>query len=308
MADLDDLLVRTSRTFAAAIPLLPEPLRAQVTVAYLLLRVADTFEDAERWPQSERSHALETFSRDLRTAGDGLAPDASLEARARGWRDARPCDNEHYLELLEATPAVLAALRGFEPAPRAAIAHHALRTAEGMRAVVQRGERDGSLRLATLEDLRSYCYLVAGIVGELLTDLFVIYQPALASQAPVLRAHAASFGEGLQLVNIVKDRGDDARDGRSYLPPGVDAEQVFALARADLACAATYVEALRAGGAPRGAVAFCAFPVLLARAALREVEGRGAGAKVGREEVYSLLAKLDRALDAGGPVLSAFAE
>src|SRR4051812_37988052 len=48
-ADIDRLLLRTSRTFALAIPELPEPLRREVGVAYLLFRIADTFEDANRW-------------------------------------------------------------------------------------------------------------------------------------------------------------------------------------------------------------------------------------------------------------------
>ncbi|HZD06425.1 MAG TPA: squalene/phytoene synthase family protein, partial [Longimicrobiales bacterium] len=45
MADLGRLLDRTSRTFALNIPLLPQPTRREVTVAYLLFRIADTFED-----------------------------------------------------------------------------------------------------------------------------------------------------------------------------------------------------------------------------------------------------------------------
>jgi phytoene/squalene synthetase len=36
---------------------------------------------------------------------------------------------------------------------------------------VKRGEPDGSLRLRDLDDLRHYCYVVAGIVGELITDI-----------------------------------------------------------------------------------------------------------------------------------------
>ena len=39
---LEDLLVKTSRTFALSIPPLPEPLRSEVTIAYLLFRIADT--------------------------------------------------------------------------------------------------------------------------------------------------------------------------------------------------------------------------------------------------------------------------
>ncbi len=54
MADLDELLVKTSRTFALSIPPLPEPTRRQVTVAYLLFRLIDTVEDASHWPKQRR--------------------------------------------------------------------------------------------------------------------------------------------------------------------------------------------------------------------------------------------------------------
>ena len=54
-ADLEDLLEKTSRTFALSIPVLPEPTRREVMIAYLLFRIADTFEDAAHWPP-ERPH------------------------------------------------------------------------------------------------------------------------------------------------------------------------------------------------------------------------------------------------------------
>ena len=43
MTTLEDLLEKTSRTFALAIPVLPEPTRRQVMIAYLRFRIADTF-------------------------------------------------------------------------------------------------------------------------------------------------------------------------------------------------------------------------------------------------------------------------
>lgn len=56
---LQDLLVKTSRTFALAIPLLPEPTAHEVTVAYLLFRIADTFEDASvLWEKPQQQKAL----------------------------------------------------------------------------------------------------------------------------------------------------------------------------------------------------------------------------------------------------------
>ena len=55
---LDQLLERTSRTFALSIPLLPEPARREVTLAYLLLRIADTLEDGIQFhPNGGRSSA-----------------------------------------------------------------------------------------------------------------------------------------------------------------------------------------------------------------------------------------------------------
>ena len=58
MTDLPGLLERTSRTFALSIPLLPEPTRLATTLAYLLFRLADTFEDAAVWPRARRAEAL----------------------------------------------------------------------------------------------------------------------------------------------------------------------------------------------------------------------------------------------------------
>ena len=62
MVDLDALLTKTSRTFALAIPLLPEPTRRAVSVSYLLFRIADTFEDATAWARAKRIAALNEFA------------------------------------------------------------------------------------------------------------------------------------------------------------------------------------------------------------------------------------------------------
>src|ERR1700687_5591830 len=65
-AEIAQLLEKTSRTFALAIPLLPEPTRLQVGIAYLLFRIADTFEDAELWPRALKLDALARFDQLLR--------------------------------------------------------------------------------------------------------------------------------------------------------------------------------------------------------------------------------------------------
>ena len=69
-----------------------------------------------------------------------------------------------------------------------------------------------------LEDqaaLDHYCYAVAGVVGELLTALFMAYRPPLAvRKVNCMEALSVSFGLGLQLdQHRMKDVWDDANGG-----------------------------------------------------------------------------------------------
>ena len=137
-------------------------------------------------------------------------------------------------------------------------------------------EQRQRLQLDDVADLQAYCYAVAGIVGEMLTELFLLQdRDELRPAAPALRQDAASFGEALQLVNILKDAASDAVEGRCYLPDAVEVGEVFALARRDLEVAGRYCVRLEQAGAPRGFVAFTCLPVLLAWATLRRVEEPG---------------------------------
>jgi len=298
IAEIDRLLQQTSRTFALAIPLLPEPTRLQVGIAYLLFRIADTFEDAELWPRATKLEALASFDRLLRQP----APD---EARrdAERWLAEPPCANAGYLELLRETPAVLGAFWQLDEGPRQLIGEHTRRTVEGMARFVRRATAEGALELADLDDLRAYCYVVAGIVGEMLTELFLFGRKTLAPVRGFLRERSARFGEALQLVNIVKDSLADAGQGRRFLPPGGSLAEVIALARQDLQVAMRYTLSLQRAGAPRGIVAFVALPVRLAQATLDVVEQRGAGVKLSRPDVARIVAALDLALDQGLPAV-----
>jgi farnesyl-diphosphate farnesyltransferase len=296
--DLDDLLTKTSRTFALAIPLLPPPTRRAVSVAYLLFRVADTLEDSTSWPREERLDALETFVELLELSPAERNGEAKRLSAA--WLERPPVEHEGYLELLGELPAVLAQLDELAPAVKQLVVKHTVRTSEGMASVVARADERGNLRLGSVRELKDYCYIVAGIVGELLTEVFLHDSPSLATQQRELEQRMRSFGEGLQLVNILKDAGDDAVDGRVYLPVSVPRAELFALARADLEDANRYVQALQRGGAPRGFLAFTGLSLVLAFAALDRIEADGAGAKVSRQDVMHLFETLERKLDGGG--------
>lgn len=64
---------------------------------------------------------------------------------------------------------------------------------------------------ATTADLRHYCYRVASAVGLVSVDLFGCTDPAA-------RAYAEELGYALQWTNILRDVGEDAAQGRVFLP------------------------------------------------------------------------------------------
>lgn len=63
----------------------------------------------------------------------------------------------------------------------------------------------------TWEDLREYCYLVAGTIG-------LITAPILGCKDDAALPHAVNLGIAMQLTNILRDVAEDALIGRVYLP------------------------------------------------------------------------------------------
>jgi phytoene synthase len=59
--------------------------------------------------------------------------------------------------------------------------------------------------------LSRYCHLVAGVVGEVAANIF-----GRSEERTIEYAH--KLGLAMQLTNIIRDVGDDARRGRIYLP------------------------------------------------------------------------------------------
>jgi farnesyl-diphosphate farnesyltransferase len=68
-------------------------------------------------------------------------------------------------------------------------------------------------------ELEEYTYLVAGCVGEFWTRICLRHIPGYARiPAQELCQIGIRFGQGLQLVNVLRDLPEDLRNGRCYLP------------------------------------------------------------------------------------------
>lgn len=83
------------------------------------------------------------------------------------------------------------------------------------------------VRYQAWEDLRLYCYRVAGTVG-------LMVAPILGCRDDAALPRAVTMGIAMQLTNVLRDVGEDARQGRLYLPLedlaafGCDPEAVLA--------------------------------------------------------------------------------
>jgi len=208
----EDLLSGVSRTFALTIPQLPGGLREAVTNAYLLCRIADTIEDDPLLDAEAKDRFHTAF---LEAVENGRG--ANDFARTLSARLA-PSTLDAEVELIRESPQVLEVTRTLKPRQRHAVLSCLSTMSHGMGEYERNRGRDG---LTDVAELERYCYFVAGVVGEMLTELFCNYSPAIDAQRDELDRRAISFGLGLQMTNILKDVWDDFDHGTCWLPRDV---------------------------------------------------------------------------------------
>jgi len=207
-----------SRTFAFTIPQLPDGLRETVTNAYLLCRIADTIEDDPKLDADTKDCFHRRF---LDAASDGTgAGDFALELSAA----IVPTTLAAERELIRDSPRVLHATHSLTDRQRRAVLRCLSTMSHGMAHFARSRSPRG---LADVAEYEEYCYYVAGVVGEMLTELFCVHSPQIEAKRPQLEKRAVSFGLGLQMTNILKDIWDDHEHGVCWLPKDVFAEHGF---------------------------------------------------------------------------------
>ena len=206
-----ELLRATSRTFAVGIEALPGRLRDAVTLAYLVLRVADYFEDSPTLPAALKAEALGRWAR---LVAGGAAGEPDPDGAARIGEAVSPADEalpDH--RAAREARSILDGLARLGPEFREPIRRHTAATTRGMVRWVERG--DDFPDETALDD---YMFEVAGRVGLLLTDLFSAYSRRVRDRRESLLETAVSFGLGLQTVNVIRGLHEDPRRGWTYVP------------------------------------------------------------------------------------------
>lgn len=215
------LLEGVSRTFALTIPQLPKSLAKPVSNAYLLCRIVDTIEDEVALTSLQKREFCKRFTH-------VVAGTESPEELARDLApllSAQTLPAEH--ELIRLIPRVIAITHSFDAEQREALSLCVAIMGKGMAEFQDRDLRHG---LASMEEMDRYCYYVAGVVGEMLTRLFCHYSPDIALHRDIMMSLAVSFGQGLQMTNILKDLWDDHARNVCWLPRDVFESVGFDLA------------------------------------------------------------------------------
>ena len=215
------LLEGVSRTFALTIPQLPEKLYPAVANAYLLCRIVDTIEDEVSLTAEQKKHFCSAFIDIVKTGHDA----ESFAAELAPLLSEQTIPAEHCL--IHLIPRVIAITHKLDPAQIDALACCVETMAGGM-PVYQALDLHAGLK--TMKDMDDYCYYVAGCVGEMLAKLFCHYSPQIDAHRDELLKLSVSFGQGLQMTNILKDIWDDAKRGVCWLPQDIFTETGFNLA------------------------------------------------------------------------------
>jgi farnesyl-diphosphate farnesyltransferase len=212
----EQILRQVSRSFALTIPQLPARLRTPVANAYLLCRIADTIEDESALSAAATLRSLRRLVAVLR----GKEEPATLVGELLPQLSGRTSPAER--ELVQNIERIVRVNRRLQGPQRSAIERCIRVMCQGM----HRFQRTANLHgLPHMRALDEYCYFVAGVVGELLTELFCDYSPQIAKRRHLLHQLDVSFGQGLQMTNILKDMWEDRSQGTCWLPQDIFSQQ-----------------------------------------------------------------------------------
>ncbi len=215
------LLAGVSRSFYLTLKALPGGLREPLSIAYLLARAADTIADTATVADSLRLAGLQEL--DCLIQADAWVGEREREFCALMKRDfADGQSDADEAELMRRLPELLDAFYKLSANQTANIRSVLSPIVQGQKLDIERFPVDGRLRaLGTAPELEEYTWLVAGCVGEFWTKLCAEEEPGAFTKGTTLERMTElgrRYGQGLQLINILRDVGKDSSMGRCYFP------------------------------------------------------------------------------------------
>lgn len=210
---LKELLKHTSRSLYLSARLLPPDVRETFAVAYLLCRYADSIADTALLPPTRRLHWVECFAQMI------IHPQASEQTRLV-QEISGASENKYEEQLLKNLPLCLQAFEKLLPWQKQITSDVVHAVCEGMKMDLQvfPPETAGEVKaLPTAAALEKYCRLMGGAPGVFWSRLISHTVPLKVKETDFWTLGQA-IGDGLQIVNILRDLPRDLRIGRCYFP------------------------------------------------------------------------------------------
>ena len=208
------ILRRVSRSFFVSIFLLPKKLRNPVALGYLLARASDTIADTTELPIELRVENLQLLARGIQ--GEALG-DAIVELSV----SLSPLQkNESERALIQSLASCLDWLDQSDDFEREQVRTVLAKINRGQILDLERFRDPKQIvALESAADLDEYTYLVAGSAGEFWTRLCFQQLRKFSERGEnEMLELGKRYGQGLQLINILRDAGGDLRSGRCYFP------------------------------------------------------------------------------------------
>lgn len=216
----EHMLQGVSRTFALTIPQLPGTLRTAVSNAYLTCRIIDTIEDDPELPLADKERFAHFFIQCLNQQADPATFGRELAPRLYAQTPRAERD------LIHETPQLIRIHNALPENFTQPIHRCARIMSEGM---MRMQKPHKHLGLKDLTELNRYCYYVAGVVGEMLSELYAAHNPMFKDFGETFMHQAVAFGQGLQMTNILKDIRDDQTRNACWLPRDIFEKHGYAL-------------------------------------------------------------------------------
>lgn len=277
-------LQKVSRTFALTIPLLDSKRADIIANTYLHLRIIDTVEDVDKVEVAKKVELLNKLSNFYAHDYKNIHKLEQLIQEALEL--TKNYDNLDERNLIADYLKVHLRSLSYEKSVYLLIFRCASIMSKGMAEFV------GGKKILNIQDVDEYCYFVAGVVGEFLAKIFC-YEDDKSIKAKELLKLSVSFGEGLQLTNILKDRFKDASREVFFLPyDGSEAQDekvvdfYTAITLGHLDNAMRFIQLI--DKQLIGVRLFCLFNVTMAYATMRRIYFRNKILKISRKEVKIL--------------------
>jgi farnesyl-diphosphate farnesyltransferase len=212
-SEIDSMLEETSRSFYLTLKALPNGVRSQVGLLYLLARGADTIADSDEGEIDERLDSLSQYNERLQGNSDSL-PDLTALAGLQS--------NPAEAKLLQKLALPVACLDQFSEVDKLRLRECLGIIISGQALDLQRfggAEAGNPVPLADENELDDYTYRVAGSVGEFWTHMSLehLFETDAETRKKLFET-GVRFGKALQLINILRDIPEDLRLGRCYIP------------------------------------------------------------------------------------------